>query len=100
MKNLYVIKQLYVDDKDISKVVEYVYSKNKDTIFDYFINNNYNIIESDLEIVKENNWEIGLEHDNYDWYFQECIYWFETIKENISKEEAEKYVLDQFLTDV
>ena len=97
MKNLYVINSLYVNENWGEKNVEiYVYADNIDKMFDYF-SENYKIIEDDLEKVKDNNWEIWFEYENFDWYYGETIYWYELIKEDISQEKAEEYVLNQFL---
>lgn len=99
MKNLYAIYELYVDDATNSTVIWYVYAANATECYNY-MKGNYSFISDDETEIIENDWEIGLEQNDYDSYYNETIYGWEVELENVSLEDAKEHILKEQLAIV
>lgn len=73
MKNLYAINALYVNDSTELNQIWFIFALNDEECYDY-VENNYSFMYEDKDEIMENKWEIWLEHDNYDWYYDKTIY--------------------------
>lgn len=97
MKNLYEISELYVDDSTTSTGIWYIYASNDEECFEY-IKSSYGFMSEDKDLIMENKGEIDIVQDDYDSYYNESVYGWELLSENISLDEAKEYILKDMLT--
>lgn len=94
LKNLYEIKSLLVCDSWTETTDWYIYAENDQECYNFLSDR---FLSEDKDAILENKGEIDMVDDNYDGYYESTVYWWELLKENITKEDAEKIVLENML---
>ena len=93
-KNLYAIYSLYVADWTNPNIDSYLYAENDEKCYEFLSGR---FLSDDKDEILMNKWEIDMVDDNYDWYYNNIVYWWELIFDNVTEEEAKKIVIEKML---